>query len=57
MNHNNSVLFTPIKIATLEFPGRLFKTATAETRASVDGYVTPEVVDFYLLLAKGKRLL
>jgi len=54
MNDNKSVLFTPIQISTLEFPGRLFKTATAETRASIDGYVTPEVIDFYVLLAEGE---
>ena len=54
MNNDKSVLFTPIQIGTLEFPGRLFKTATAETRASMDGYVTPEVIDFYVLLAEGE---
>lgn len=54
MNNTDSVLFSPIKIANLELPGRLFKTATAETRASKDGYVTPEVVEFYELLAKGE---
>ena len=50
---DESVLFTPIKIGKLVLPGRLIKTATAETRASKDGYVTPELLDFYLPMAKG----
>jgi len=50
---DDSVLFTPIKIGKLVLPGRLIKTATAETRASKDGYVTPELLDFYLPMAKG----
>jgi 2,4-dienoyl-CoA reductase-like NADH-dependent reductase (Old Yellow Enzyme family) len=33
--------------------GRLFKTATAETRASADGFVTDELIDFYVPIAAG----
>ena len=33
--------------------GRLIKTATAETRATDDGFVTPELIDFYSPMAKG----
>lgn len=46
-------LFTPIRIGTLDLPGRLFKTATAETRATDDGFVTQDVIDFYVPMAKG----
>ena len=49
-----SRLFSPITIGTLELPARLFKTATAETRAAADGGVTDDVVEFYRLLAKGE---
>src|SRR5258706_16202813 len=50
---DNGVLFTPITIGKLTLPGRLIKTATAETRASDDGLVTPQLIDFYLPMAKG----
>ncbi|MBK7948272.1 MAG: NADH:flavin oxidoreductase [Deltaproteobacteria bacterium] len=46
-------LFDPIRIGPLEVAGRLFKTATAETRASEDGYVGDELVDWYETLARG----
>lgn len=49
-----ALLFSPIRIGSLELPGRLFKTATAETRASPEGEVTNEVVEFYRLLAMGE---
>lgn len=54
MNTENSLLFSPIRIGQLMLPGRLFKTATAETRATLDGFATPAVVDFYTLLARGE---
>jgi len=54
MSERESALFTPIRIGTLELPARLFKTATAETRATADGFVTDELVDFYRLLAMGE---
>jgi 2,4-dienoyl-CoA reductase-like NADH-dependent reductase (Old Yellow Enzyme family) len=47
------MLFTPIKIGQLTLPGRLIKTATSETRASDDGFVTDELLDFYLPIAAG----
>ena len=53
MADREATLFTPIRIGSLELPGRLFKTATAETRASADGFVTDEVLEFYRLLAMG----
>lgn len=54
MPTQDSVLFSPVAIGRLTLPGRLIKTATAETRASVDGFVTPELVDFYVLMARGE---
>jgi 2,4-dienoyl-CoA reductase-like NADH-dependent reductase (Old Yellow Enzyme family) len=48
-----SLLFSPVRIGRLELPGRLFKTATSESRASEDGRVTEELVDFYARLARG----
>ncbi|MES2353008.1 MAG: NADH:flavin oxidoreductase [Pseudomonadota bacterium] len=53
MSANNSPLFTPINIGKLTLAGRLIKTATAETRASNDGFVTPALFDFYVPMAKG----
>lgn len=46
-------LFDPIRIGKLEVSGRLFKTATAETRATEDGYVSDELVEWYETLARG----
>jgi len=46
-------LFDPIRIGPLEAAGRLFKTATAETRATEDGFVGDELVDWYETLARG----
>ena len=54
MNTENSLLFSPIRIGQLMLPGRLFKTATAETRATLDGFATQAVIDFYTLLARGE---
>jgi 2,4-dienoyl-CoA reductase-like NADH-dependent reductase (Old Yellow Enzyme family) len=54
MSDGHPGVFSPIRIGSLELPARLFKTATAETRASADGHVTDEVVDFYRLLARGQ---
>lgn len=54
MATENSLLFSPLRIGSLTLPGRLFKTATAETRATLDGFATPAVVDFYSLIARGE---
>ncbi|MGV9818924.1 NADH:flavin oxidoreductase [Nocardia xishanensis] len=42
-----SVLETPLTIGRMTARGRLFKSATSETRASTDGYVTDELLQFY----------
>ena len=54
MPTQHSDLFSPVTIGPLILPGRLIKTATAETRASEDGFVTPELVRFYELIAQGE---
>ena len=53
MNSAHDILFSPIRIGTLSLPARLFKTATAETRASADGFVTDAVLDFYEPMARA----
>src|SRR3546814_4313198 len=53
MATDDGLLFTPVSIGKLTLPGRLIKTATAETRASDDGFVTPELIDFYRPIARG----
>ncbi len=53
MPADDPLLFAPIKIGKLAIMGRLIKTATAETRATDDGFVTPELIDFYSPMAKG----
>jgi 2,4-dienoyl-CoA reductase-like NADH-dependent reductase (Old Yellow Enzyme family) len=44
---DGSVIAAPLRIGSLELPGRVFKAASAESRASVDGYVTDELLEFY----------
>ena len=53
MPRNGSVLFEPVSIGRLELAGRLFKTATSETRASEDGHATDKHVEFYAPMARG----
>ncbi len=49
-----SPLLRPLKIGSLEVPGRLFKAASAETRASfAGGFVTDDLLDFYEPMARG----
>ena len=40
-------LDSPLNIGTLSVNGRLYKSATGETRASDDGFVTDELLEFY----------
>lgn len=39
--------FSPLRVNRLELPGRVFKTATTETLASEDGFITDEYLRFY----------
>jgi 2,4-dienoyl-CoA reductase-like NADH-dependent reductase (Old Yellow Enzyme family) len=45
-------LFDLIRIGGLELRGRLFKTATSESRAQ-DGFVTQDLIDFHARIARG----
>ncbi len=44
-------LFSTLQIGKLEVRGRVYKTATAETRADEDGFVTDELLEFYAPMA------
>lgn len=44
-------LFSDLQIGKLNVEGRVYKTATAETRADEDGFVTDELLDFYAPMA------
>ena len=47
MAQDQSVLFSPLTIGNLQVNGRVFKTATSETRATEDGFVSDELLEFY----------
>jgi NADH:flavin oxidoreductase / NADH oxidase family len=44
---DQSVLAAPLGIGSMTVAGRLFKSATSETRATADGFVTDELLAFY----------
>ena len=46
-------LFSPIRIGSLDLPGRLVKSATTETRSTDDGFVTDELIEYYEQIARG----
>ncbi len=48
-----SPLFEPLRLGPIEAAGRVFKTATAETRATEDGFVTDELIRVYEQWARG----
>ncbi len=45
--------FDSVKLGSLEIPGRVFKTATSETSADADGFVTDRLILFYERMARG----
>jgi 2,4-dienoyl-CoA reductase-like NADH-dependent reductase (Old Yellow Enzyme family) len=47
MKNEDSPLFAPVAVGPLRVRGRVFKTATSETRASEDGRVTDDLLAFY----------
>jgi len=47
-------MFTPAKIGSLEVPNRLVRSATVESLADADGFVTPQLLRLYEELAPGK---
>lgn len=48
------LLYQPLTIGKMIVSGRVFKSATSETRATAEGFVTDELIDFYLPMAKAK---
>jgi 2,4-dienoyl-CoA reductase-like NADH-dependent reductase (Old Yellow Enzyme family) len=47
------LVFTPARIAKLEIPNRLVRSATYESRATEEGFVTDDLIQFYESLAHG----
>ena len=45
--------FDPLRIGTLDIPGRIFKSATSETSADPEGFVTDRLIHFYERMARG----
>lgn len=53
MMDKDSILCKPMTVGKFTVKGRVFKTATSETRASEDGFVTDELLDFYEPIARA----
>ena len=53
MTNPSPCLFSPLSIGTLNVKGRVFKTATSETRATEDGYVSDALLEFYDPIARA----
>lgn len=53
MHESANLLFQPLSIGSLTVTGRLFKSATSETRVSDTGFVTDEYISFYETLARA----
>ena len=49
----DDILFQPFTLGKLVVDGRVCKTATSETRASADGFVTDELLAFYEPIARA----
>jgi 2,4-dienoyl-CoA reductase-like NADH-dependent reductase (Old Yellow Enzyme family) len=47
VNPEESILFEPLQIGHITASGRVFKSATTETLASEDGFVTDDILRFY----------
>lgn len=50
---SSSILAQPLIIGKLTANGRVFKTATSETRATEDGFVSDELLGFYKPIAQA----
>ncbi|WP_343620411.1 NADH:flavin oxidoreductase [Acinetobacter proteolyticus] len=51
---SNFILENPIYFGSLKVSGRVFKTATHETLATDEGFMTDEILDFYRPMAESK---
>jgi 2,4-dienoyl-CoA reductase-like NADH-dependent reductase (Old Yellow Enzyme family) len=49
-----SRLFSPVRVGPLELPSRTWVPAMVPWRASADGFVTPNVLDWYRRFARGR---
>jgi 2,4-dienoyl-CoA reductase-like NADH-dependent reductase (Old Yellow Enzyme family) len=49
----SSVLFSPLRIGTLELDGRVVKAPTTETRGTEDGFVTDNLLAYYEPIASA----
>ncbi|MFE5286019.1 hypothetical protein ACFRAQ_13745 [Nocardia sp. NPDC056611] len=49
-----SVLATPLTIGSMTLEGRVFKSATSETRSSPEGFVTDELLRFYAPMVEAR---
>jgi 2,4-dienoyl-CoA reductase-like NADH-dependent reductase (Old Yellow Enzyme family) len=47
-------LLKPLQMGRLMVPGRLYKSATSETRATDEGYVTDELLEFYEPMVRAR---
>ncbi len=48
------LLNEPLEIGTMRVEGRLYKSATSETRATTDGFVTDDLLSFYEPMAAAR---
>ncbi|MEE9901408.1 MAG: hypothetical protein PBU42_01685 [Acinetobacter haemolyticus] len=51
---SNFILENPIYFGSLKVSGRVFKTATHETLATDEGFMTDGILDFYRPMAESK---
>jgi 2,4-dienoyl-CoA reductase-like NADH-dependent reductase (Old Yellow Enzyme family) len=51
---NKSRLFSKVKVGPLELPSRTWVPAMVPWRATADGYVSPQVLDWYRRFAEGR---
>ncbi|GAF42989.1 hypothetical protein RW1_005_00950 [Rhodococcus wratislaviensis NBRC 100605] len=49
-----SPLVAPLQIGRMTVAGRLYKSATSETRATDEGYVTDELLEFYEPMVRAR---
>src|ERR1700752_1638809 len=49
----SDVISEPLRIGAMEVTGRLYKSATSETRATDDGFVTDALLEFYEPMAQA----
>ena len=49
-----SKLFSPVEVGSVELPQRTWVPAMVPWRASEEGFVTPDVLDWYACFARGR---